>query len=1433
PRTPTEQILTTIFAHTLNINHLTIDDNFFDLGGHSLLATRLTSRIRNTLNTHLTVRDLFETPTIAGLAPRIGTTTTTHTPLTPHQRPHHTPLSPAQQRLWFLHQLEGPSTTYNVPTQLRLTGNLNTTALRTAIEDLVARHESLRTVFPETDGTPYQHILPAEEARPVVEVVRTTPDRLDGDVAAAARHTFDLTADLPVRATLFALGPDEHVLLLLVHHIASDGLSTGPLVHDLSVAYAARREGRAPAWEPLPVQYADYTLWQREVLGDESDPDSVISRQIDHWRTALAGLPEQLELPTDRPRPAVAGHHGATVPLSWDAELHAGIVTLAREHQVTVFMVLHAGLTALLTRLGAGNDIPIGTPVAGRTDDALDDLVGFFVNTLVLRTDTSGDPTFTELLDRVRETDLAAYAHQDVPFERLVEIVNPTRSLAHHPLFQVVLGLEEASEGGLVMPGLTVEGAGVETGAAKVDLAVNVQETFTGAGEAAGIRGAVEFATELFDTETAVTLAIRLERVLRAAAARPSLPLSRLDILSPDEHREILHDWNDTSRQVPQAAFPHLFEARAARTPHAPAVEHDGSTLTYAELNTRANRLAHHLIGRGIGPEQHVALALPRGTDLVTTILAVLKTGAAYLPIDPDYPTDRITYMLHDAHPALLITDTTTTTQLPTTNTPHLTLDTHPHHTHTQHPDHNPTDTDRTTPLHPHNPAYLIYTSGSTGRPKAVVVSHRGLANLSEHQRVRLGAGPGCRVSQLVSPSFDVSVAELCMALLSGACLVLPTGPVAGEELGDFLADRAITHAHLPTALLAGVPFRPLPALRALMVGAEACPPDVRAFWSAGRLMVNAYGPTEATVDVCFAVCGPEMGTGPAPIGRAVFNTRVYVLDDALRPVAPGVPGELYIAGPGLARGYLGRPDLTAGRFVANPFGAPGERMYRTGDLARWRRDGQLDFVGRADHQVKVRGHRIELGEIEGVLTAHPGIARTAVVVREDRPGDQRIVAYLVPADGADGDGFDTTGPRVRAAAELPEYMVPSAFVVLDRLPLTPNGKLDRRALPAPEYAGGEGGRAPRDAREEVLCGLFAEVLGAERVGIDDNFFDLGGHSLLATRLTSRIRSAFAVELSLRDVFGMPTVAKVSAWLDGGAAGAGGANRGLEPLLRLRSAGDGVPLFCVHPSVPLSWCYTGLGGALDPVWPLYGLQSPALTDDGPLPADLDALIEDYATRIQRARPSGPYRLLGYSLGGTLAHAIAARLQNRGAEVELLAVLDAYPGVEAGSVPLDEDQVLARLYADLAQDAGSATDTPGAGTGTPGSVAAPDVPGDLAGRRAVVLASLREGFPEGFTDARLSRMLDVMVRTVAVSSRREPEPFKGDLLLFTSTEGRAEPDAMADAWRPVVTGTVEAHQLPCTHDQLLDKDALRDVTAVLGRRLRDLDAGPRPGAGGRR
>ncbi|QEU88461.1 non-ribosomal peptide synthase/polyketide synthase [Streptomyces viridosporus] len=1128
PRTPQEEILCALFADALGVPEVGPDDSFFELGGHSLLATRLTGRIRVALGVELQVRALFETPTPAGLAARLsGETAVARRTLAPMPRPEAVPLSYAQQRLWFLGRFEGPGATYNIPLALRLTGPVDSAALAAALHDVVGRHEPLRTVFPDTDGVPHQRVLDACDARPEWAVVDVDADGpgLDALLAEQVTRGFDLAADLPLRATLFRAGEREHVLLLVLHHIAADGSSLTPLARDLSAAYAARCRGEAPAWNELPVQYADYALWQREVLGREDDPTSVVSGQLDFWRRALAGLPEELPLPVDRPRPARASYRGDVIPFTLDADVHAGLAALARESGASLFMVLQAAVAVWLGKLGAGPDVPLGTPVAGRTDSALDDLVGFFVNTLVLRTDTSGDPTFRELLDRVRETDLEAYAHQDVPFERLVDLVSPERSLARHPLFQVMLTLDNDARGHLALADVDAEILPLGTGAAKFDLALSFGERSADDGSPAGLDGFVDFAVDLFDRSTIEAFLGRLERVLRAVAADPDAPVGTVDVLSADERTDLLTTWNDTTAPVLTGTLPDLFQAQAARTPaHTALLSADGETLTYSQLNERANRLAHHLIDRGAGPERIVALLLPRSVELLVAELAVLKTGAAFLPIDPAHPTDRIAYTLKDADPVLVLTDHPAPATATTGNRPVLHLHDLPLHTR---PVSDPTDADRRSPLHVSHPAYVIYTSGSTGRPKGVVVSHAGVGNLATAQIDRFALTDAGRLLQFASPSFDASVSEVFTTWLSGATLVTATADHLrpGTDLADTVRDLRITHATIPPAALAAMEPSDLPGLTTLVVAGEAVPAQVVEAWAPGRRMINAYGPTETTV--CATMSTPLTGPQPdsVPIGTPITNTRVYVLDETLRPVAPGVVGELYVAGTGLARGYLNRPDLTAERFVACPFGSPGERMYRTGDLVRWTEDGELTYLGRTDDQVKLRGFRIELGEVETALRHLDGIRQAAVVIREDRPGDRRLIAYTVH------DTDHTADPaalRDALRTTLPEHMVPAAIVPLDALPLTVHGKLDRTALPAPAYGRAAGaGRAPSGPVETTLCAIFADVLGVETVGVDDGFFDLGGDSIVSIQLVARARKA-GLALTARDVFQHKTVAALA-----------------------------------------------------------------------------------------------------------------------------------------------------------------------------------------------------------------------------------------------------------------------------------------------------------------
>nr|QEO75075.1 condensation domain-containing protein [uncultured bacterium] len=1122
PRTPREEILCGLFAEVLGVTEVGIDDDFFDLGGHSLLVTKLVSRVRESLSVEVSIRQLFETPTVAGLAAALGTASDARAgvrAVTP--RPKRLPLSYAQQRLWFMNKLEGPSPTYNIRGALRLDGPLDREALRDALVDVVTRHETLRTLFAEDADGPYQVVLP--DARPGLTVVHTPEDELMDKLDLASQHGFDLATELPLRAVLFVTGPESHVLLLLLHHIAGDGWSGPLLSRDLTTAYAARSAGHAPQWTELPVQYADYTLWQREVLGAEDDQDSTISRQLAYWQEALHGLPAELTLPTDRPRPPVATYRGGTLEFDVPDELYAGLSQVARATGTTLFMVLQAALATLLTRLGAGTDIPLGSPIAGRTDEALAGLVGFFVNTLVLRTDTSGDPTFTELVERVRDVNLGAYANQDVPFERLVEVLNPERSLARHPLFQVTLSLnnvDKAVDASATPTGLTVRGLVVDDETAKVDLGVYLQEA------GGRLTGALEFATDLFDESTARSLAARFVLVLRAVAANPSVRVGAVDVLSADERQRLLVERNDTALSLPVWSFAEMFERQVLRTPDAVAVEFEGIRLSYAELNERANRLAHLLIERGMGRESLVALAMPRSEEWIASMLAAVKAGAAYLPLDPNQTEERIRQILSDAAPSVVLVDKDSRGALEQLVAHPLVVDDND----------TSAETDAMPPWNPVVPvsrnglAYVIYTSGSTGKPKGVAVSNSGLASMLRSHVDKLDMRPGARALQLLSLSFDASVADVGKTLVSGATLVL--GPHArdldGRQLTELIAEQGITHLMLPPPLLATINADDVPDVRSVCSGGESMTPEMARQWaSGGRRLVIGYGPTETTVAPTMT---QPLGVDEVPhIGRPVPNTRAYVLDDRFQPVPDGMTGELYIAGLGLARGYLNQPGMTAERFVACPFEKG--RMYRTGDLVRWNRNGNLEFVGRVDDQVKVRGFRIELGEVRAVLAAGSDVEQVAVVVREDQPGDQRLVAYAVPADGA---VLRSAELRRRAAEVLPDYMVPSAVVVLPELPLNANHKVDVRALPAPDYGALAGGRAPRSPREEILCELFASILGLPSVGIDDSFFELGGHSLLATRLVSRISATLGVDLGIRQVFESPTVAGLAEVLESG-----------------------------------------------------------------------------------------------------------------------------------------------------------------------------------------------------------------------------------------------------------------------------------------------------------
>ncbi|MFC0429199.1 non-ribosomal peptide synthetase [Kutzneria buriramensis] len=1076
-RSPQEQLLCELFATVLGLPAVGVEENFFHLGGHSLLGTQLLALVRTTFDVELPLRTLFDAPTAAALAPLL-TGHADRPPLRVMPRPERIPLSAGQRRLWLLNRIDERQPVYNVPVVVELTGEVDIPALTSAFSDVIGRHEALRTVFTEVDGAPSQTVL--EPVHPVLTTHRVTAEELDDAVAATVTAGFDLATELPVRARLFVTGPGRHKLVLVSHHVATDGWSFHRITADLSTAYRARRAGKDPQWTPLPVQYVDYTLWQQEYPNADG---------IAYWQEALANLPAELELPTDRPRPSEASHRGDTIHFTVPASLRKEIGALAARTATTPFMVLQAATAVLLSALGAGDDIPIGTPVAGRTDTALEGLVGFFVNTLVLRNDLSGNPTLTELLARIRAVDLAAHANQHVPFERLVDLLAPDRSLARQPLFQVMLTLNTAPAAVFDLDGLSCDTQMISTGTAKFDL------TFEFSEQDDELAALLEYSTDLYDRGTAEQLAARLVAVLTTLVSDPARRIGSVDVLTPVERRRILRDWSGSATVVPPNTTTALFESTARTVPHNKAVVFDGVSLTYEQLNSRANQLARQLLRTGVAVESVVALALPRSAEMIVAMLAVLKAGAAFLPVDPEYPRERIAHMVADARPAAVVTTAAIASSLPHCEARLLIDDV----TVGYQPYGDIADDERTCALGADNAAYVIYTSGSTGAPKGVVVRHHGVNALVTDFATRLGIGSGTRLLQFASFSFDASVFEVFAALLDGATVVVAgtDDRTPGAPLADLIRRERVTLTVLPPTVLTAFPENvELPSELTLLVAGESCPPELAERWSARHPVHNCYGPTETTV--CATVSAPLTGTGKPSIGRPMSTTTVRVLDGQLRPVPPGVRGELYVGGEQVARGYLGRPGLTAARFVADPLGRPGDRLYRTGDIARWLPDGTLDYLGRSDDQVKIRGFRVELGEVASALRCHPGVAQAAVVAREDPPGRTTLVGYVVTT--AD---MDSRTLRAFVARSLPAHMVPAAVVVVAEIPLTANGKVDVRALPAPDFAHTTG-RRPSTAREKELCAVFAEVLGVGTVGADDGFFDLGGDSLLAVQVAAR-----------------------------------------------------------------------------------------------------------------------------------------------------------------------------------------------------------------------------------------------------------------------------------------------------------------------------------------
>ncbi|MFL6284239.1 MAG: amino acid adenylation domain-containing protein [Pyrinomonadaceae bacterium] len=1156
PRNAVEEVIAGVWAEVLRLERVGVRDNFFDLGGHSLLATQVVSRVRATLQVELPLRAIFEGPTVEALAALISSASGADSAQPPAvvrvERGGELPASYAQQRLWLIEQLEPGAAAYNVPSAISLSGKLDAAALVASLREIVRRHEALRTRFTSVDGLPAQVIEQGVELD--VKTVDLTglkdiesEERAKELAREEARRPFDLERAPLMRATLLRLSDEEHVLLLTMHHIVSDGWSTGVLVRELRALYEAYSAGRESTLQELHIQYADYAVWQRGWLeGGELD------RQLSYWREMLGGAPEVLEVVGDRVRPSAPTYEGALESMSLPEELSGKLRELARREGVTLYMLLLAAWQTLLMRHTGQEDVVVGSPVAGRTRAETEGLIGFFVNTLVLRTDLSGDPTFRELLSRVREVCLGAYAHQDVPFEKVVEELAPERHLNRNPLFQITFALQNSSTETLELPGLSLSRLNVESGISKFPLGLFM----SGGGQ--GLSASIQYSTDIYGREWVARMMGHFRTLLEGVCADASRRLSDYE-LSGEAERRLVTQWNDTRAELPGLCVHELFEHRAASDPEASAVVDGTDELTYGELNQRTNRLAHLLRRRGVCEESRVGLLMDRSAMAVASLLAVLKAGGAYVPLDPEYPQERLRFMIEDSDVRVVLAGAGLGSLLSECEGVEVVdLDDVAEELACE------SCEDLSCVTTPDSAAYVIYTSGSTGRPKGVLVEHRSITRLVQNTDY-VHLSPGDCVAQLATVSFDASTFELWGALTSGARLAVIPKEVAlsPEGLSRELRRLGVSTIFMTTALFnqlareAGA----LEGVREVLFGGEAVDPRaVRSVLKGGgpERLLHVYGPTEnTTFSTWELVREVEVGARTVSIGRPIANSTAYVLDAGMRPVVLGAPGELYVGGEGLARGYVRRAALTAERFVPHPFSAElGARLYKTGDVVRQRVDGGIEFVGRVDNQVKLRGYRIELGEVESALSTHAAVRGCAVLVREDEPGDKRLVAYVVTA--TDAPALSANELRAHMKGCLPGYMVPSAFVVLDELPLTLNGKVDRKALPAPDSSAASSADtyvAPRDAVEEALCEVWAEVLRVERVGVEDNFFELGGHSLLATQVVSRVRQLMGVELPLRALFEGPTVAALASHI----AHAGGADSTQPPAITRAERGGELP----------------------------------------------------------------------------------------------------------------------------------------------------------------------------------------------------------------------------------------------------------------------------------
>ena len=1167
--------------------------------------------------------------------------------ISPRENRNNAPLSFAQQRLWFLAQLEPNSPFYNISKAVRLSGDLNVQILQQALDAIVCHHEILHTNYISENGDPIQVIaapraveLPIIDLQQYGQVERET--QVQKLLQQESQRPFNLESDVMLRGCLLKLAPQEHILLSVMHHIASDGWSMGILWEQLTQLYQAFLNDRPNPLETLPIQYADYAVWQKEWLSDE-----ILDRQLSYWQQQLAGAKPLLELPTDHPRPAAQTYRGASQSFIVPKNLCDRLKQLDRQSGVTLYMSLLAAFQTLLYRYSSQEDIVVGSGIAGRNRAEIEKLIGFFVNTLVLRTDLSGNPSFQELLARVRANTLDAYSHQDLPFEKLVEELNPERSLSYSPLFQVMFVLQNTPRQAKQLLGLKEDPVQLEAETTKFDLLLSVIE------KNGTLVGSWNYSTDLFNAATIERMTAHFQTLLEGIVDNPQQPIAQLPLLTTDEREQLLVEWNDTYTEYPQKCIHQLFEEQVERTPDAVAVVFEEQQVTYRELNKRANQLAHYLQKLGVKPDMLVGICVERSVEMLVGLLGILKAGGAYVPLDSKYPKERLNLMLSDSQVGVLLTQKHLVERLPELEIERVVLDLDWENIQHCSQD-NPVKT-----TSPENTAYVIYTSGSTGKPKGVVVPHQGIDRLVLNtDYVQIDSTDV--IAQVSNCSFDAATFEIWGALLNGASLAIISQDIvlSPQKLATSIREQGLTVMFLTTALFNQI-SQEMPTafetMRYVLFGGEAADPgSVKKVLLQGapENLLNVYGPTEnTTFSTWYRVEDISEGT-TIPIGTAIANTQVYILDTYLQPVPIGVPGELYLGGDGLAKGYFNRPELTAEKFIPNPFSdRPQARLYKTGDLACYLPDGNIEFLGRKDYQVKIRGFRIELNEIESVLAQHPAIQEIVVIAREDNPGDKRLVAYVVSQQ----EQPHSSDLRSFLQERLPNYMMPSAFVFLDTLPLTPNGKVDRRALPAPDASNIQLDTdfvPPSNPTEEKLATIWAEVLGVERVGIHDNFFELGGHSLLALRLFAKIEQVFGRIFSLATLFEAPTVKDLANVIDRKQSLAAG-----SCLVPIQPKGSKPPLFLLHARGTSVLVYRNLANYLGTERPVYGIQPQGLNGEAEILTTVKEMAAYYIQEIRKIQPIGPYLLGGYSFGGELAFEMSRQLLQQGEKVDQLILFD--------------------------------------------------------------------------------------------------------------------------------------------------------------------------------